>query len=211
MLPPGVAVWPGSAIQVASWVWLPSRFTTTIASLSWWAFTGARHTQLRSMNVPQCWLLSDTVEASAFVPTWDIGRADTLACGGGDVAVWPAMPTNRPVASTAAAAAPAVHVTMRERCRRRRTVASNDGNRFGGSTAWSPALIAVTVSPSSLDSRAGMPLSSATACPQNGQPARCASNSRRSAGDNDPSTYAASHVAYSWLSPVGMPLLPGGP
>src|ERR1035441_4736277 len=98
MLPAGFAVWPGAAVQVASWVWVPSRLTTTIASLSWWAFTGARHTQLRSMNVPQFWLRSDTVEANAVVPTWDIGSADTLACGGAAVGEWPAMPTKRPIA-----------------------------------------------------------------------------------------------------------------
>ena len=56
MLPAGVAVWPGSATQVASRVWLPSRPTTTIASVSWCAFSGARQTHFRLIDVPQCWL-----------------------------------------------------------------------------------------------------------------------------------------------------------
>ena len=141
MLPAGVAVWPGSATQVASWVWVPSRLTTTIASLSWWAYTGARHTQLRSMNVPQCWLLSETVEASSLVPTWDIVSADTLACGGGDVGEWLATPTNRPIASTAAAADVADHVIRRERRRCRRTANNNDGSKFGAGAEGS-ALVA---------------------------------------------------------------------
>ena len=42
-----------------------------------------------------------------------------------------------------------------------------------------------------------MPISSPTALRHNGQSAMCASNSRRSTDDSDPSTYAASHIAYS--------------
>src|ERR1700677_2165896 len=106
MLPAGVAVWPGFATQVAIRVWLPSRPTTTIASVSWGAYSGARQTQIIEMNVPHCWLLSDTVEASLVVPTCAIGCTDTLACGGVGTGVgeWPATPTSTPIASTAAAA-----------------------------------------------------------------------------------------------------------
>ena len=57
------------------------------------------------------------------------------------------------------------------------------------------SLIAATSSRSSCESRAGTPLSSATASRHAGQLAMCTSNSRRSAADNDPSTYAASHIA----------------
>ena len=45
-------------------------------------------------------------------------------------------------------------------------------------------------------SRPGNPASSETAAWQAGQLARCSSNSRRSAGDNAPRTYAASHALY---------------
>src|ERR1700727_1445429 len=58
MLPVAVAVWPGFATQVANRVWLPSRPTATIASVSWSELTGARQTQFIEMNVPHCWLLS---------------------------------------------------------------------------------------------------------------------------------------------------------
>jgi hypothetical protein len=37
------------------------------------AFSGARQTQFIEMNVPHCWLLSETVQASMFVPTCAIG------------------------------------------------------------------------------------------------------------------------------------------
>lgn len=53
---------------------------------------------------------------------------------------------------------------------------------------WPPSLTAAAVSLSSLDSRAGVPLSSATACLHDGHTLRCASNSRRWAGDSDPTT-----------------------
>src|ERR1700721_954261 len=45
---------------------------------------------------------------------------------------WPATPTSTPIASTAAAAAPAVHVTMRDRRRRQLTLASRDGSNSSG-------------------------------------------------------------------------------
>ncbi len=69
MLPAGVAVCPGSATQVASRVWLPSRPTTTMASVSWWASGGARQTHRRLMNVPQCIPSTETVDSSRCVPT----------------------------------------------------------------------------------------------------------------------------------------------
>src|ERR1700733_6288455 len=112
MLPAGVAVWPGSATQVASRVWLPSRPTTTIASVSWCAYSGARQTHLRLIDVPQCWLDSCTVEANRVVPTCDIGSADAVTCGAG-VDEYPCTPTNTPTASTTAAAAEATQVTAR--------------------------------------------------------------------------------------------------
>src|SRR5271163_4125777 len=147
MLPAGVAVWPGSATQVASRVWLPSRPTTTIASVSWWAYNGAMH-NISAMYVPHGWLLSDTVEASRLVPTCAICCADTVACGGGEVGDRPATPTHTPIVSTTAAAAAAVQVIRRVRRRRQRTVAGNDGSNSGDISAtpdvWSASLIAAT-------------------------------------------------------------------
>src|SRR6516225_11856030 len=130
MLPAGVAVWPGSATQVASRVWLPSRPTTTIARVSWWAFNGARQTHFRLTDVPQCWLLSCTVEVRSVVPTCAIGcEAVATWCAG--VEVYPCTPTSTPIPSTAAAADEATQVATRVRRRRQRTVASNDGNNSG--------------------------------------------------------------------------------
>src|SRR5208283_3196775 len=83
MLPAGVAVWPGSATQVASRVSLPSRPTTTIARVSWWAFSGARQTHRRLMDVPQCWPDSCTVEVSRLVPICAIGCEDAVICWAG--------------------------------------------------------------------------------------------------------------------------------
>ena len=56
--------------------------------------------------------------------------------------------------------------------------------------------IAATSSRSSCESRACMPLRSATASRHAEQLAMCASNSRRSAADSMPTTYAASHMSY---------------
>src|ERR1700757_3375659 len=198
MLPAGVAVWPGSATQVPSGVWLPSRPTTTIASVSWCAAGGARQTHFMLMNVPQCWLDSDTVEVSKDVPTCDIGCADVATCCGG-VEEWPWTPTNTPIPNTTAAADEATQVVTRVRRRRQRTVAHNDGKSSGDISGVADdepdSAIAATSSRSSWESRAGMPLSSPTASRHAGQLAMCASNSRRSTADNDPSTYAASHIA----------------
>src|SRR5277367_2439888 len=111
MLPVGIAVWPGIATQVANRVWLPSRPTTTSATVSWWASSGAKHTNLSAMYVPHCWQLSATVEASIVVPTWPIGSADTVVvCGGGDVGKRPGIPTATAIVSTTAAAADIVQV-----------------------------------------------------------------------------------------------------
>src|SRR5690348_1925251 len=195
MAPAGVAVWPGTATHVANRVWLPSRPTTTIASVSWCAFSGARHTQRRLMEVPQCWPLTATVDVSRVVPTWAIASDDAVTCwdGGDD---HPSRPTNNPMASTAAAAVDATQVVTRLRRRRQRTVASRDGNSFSDISVAGPDWsIAATSAWSSWDSRAGTPLRSATAARQARQCAMCTSNSRRSAADKEPNTYAASHIA----------------
>ena len=81
MLAAGVAVWPGSATQVANRVWLPSRPTTTIASVSWCAYGGARQTHFKLMDVPQCWLEICTVDVSRLVPTCAISDEAATGCG----------------------------------------------------------------------------------------------------------------------------------
>src|SRR5258708_38404291 len=132
MLAGGVAVWPGTATHGASRDWLPWRPTTTSATVSWWASTGAVHTNFSAMCVPHCWRLSDTVDASRVVPTCAMGSADAVACGGAEVGERPATPTNTVIASTTAAAAAAVQVTNWVRRRGPRTGARRQGSRPGG-------------------------------------------------------------------------------
>src|SRR4051794_32970556 len=153
------------------------------------------------MDVPHPWLLSETLAASLFVRSCAIGCTDSFTCDdpGAEIGACAAMPTCTPIASAAVAAAPAVQVTRPDLRRRQFTLPSSDGSSTWGSIGPAPSRPAIVTksSRSSCDSRAGMPLSSPMALRHDAQSAICCSNSRHSARDSDPSTYAASHISYS--------------
>src|SRR5450631_631259 len=109
-----------------------------------------------------------------------------------------------PTAIRHAAAAAAVP-TNRRRCRRsRRTARANDGSNVSGTGSGS----AVSWSSDTLDIRPGRPASSLTELAHAGQIWRWSSNSRRSAGDKAPRTYAASYRANSSVVMVPPPFPP---
>src|SRR6516165_2871655 len=171
-----------------------------------------------SICVPHRWLLRAIVALSSDgVATGVMVSTDELACGGS----WEGMAgldrhaTNTPTTNTAAAAAATAHVSTRERRRCQATLFNRDvrssGRSGGGALAACPSSsIWATSSLPRRDSSAGMPLISATASRHGLHVPICASNSRRSAGDSEPSTYAASHIMYSSLCPDGVCLRPKG-
>ena len=105
----------------------------------------------------------------------------------------------RPTASSAAATPTAAAVNHRDRRRRQRTLSSTCSRTSGRSGGGSGCVACPATrrrrrraSPAVQACRQ----MSATAARHRSQVSRCASYSRRSALDSEPSTYAASHVAY---------------
>lgn len=135
MLPTGVAVWPGSANHVAKRVRLPSRSTTTIASLSCGASGGARQSDIILMVAPQRSGVTHTCEVSKLVPTCDIDSAETVVCCGEEFVKLPWKPTNTPIANIAAATVAVAAISL-VRWRRQRMVASKDGSSGGDNTGF---------------------------------------------------------------------------
>src|SRR5450756_1874273 len=100
-----------------------------------------------------------------------------------------------PTAIRQAAAAAADPTNRRRRPRSRRTARANDGSNVSGRGSGS----AVSCSIDTRDIRPGRPASSLTELVHAAQTVRWSSNSRRSAGERAPRTYAASSVSYTHL------------
>lgn len=178
VLPPGVAVTPASATQMTSRLWLPSRPTTTIPSLSpgsmssWPEVSGhIPKVQFISMRVPQPWLLTVTVEFSGVAATRAIVSADASARAAGTGAT--ALDCTASSAPSTTTAAATIDVNKRDRRRRRPTLVSSC--RLSGGGALDPSSsIAATSSRVNFAGSVDVALSSVTDSRHDRQALRCA-------------------------------------